>query len=47
VKLADNEDNLDPSRMLSGGDSRRQRYEASAAILRAALDRIGEGADAG
>lgn len=45
VKLADNEDNLDPSRMLSGGDSRRQRYEASAAILRAALIARSEEAD--
>ncbi len=46
VKLADNEDNLDPSRKLTGSDGLRQRYEASAAILRAALDRIGEGQDA-
>ncbi|SFL17507.1 hypothetical protein [Methylorubrum salsuginis] len=46
VKLADNEDNLDPSRMLAGGSGRRERYEASAAILRDALDRIGESRDA-
>lgn len=38
VKLADNEDNLDPSRMLASADSLHQRYEESAAILRAALD---------
>lgn len=43
VKLADNEDNLDPSRMLAGGGSRRERYEASAAILRDALDSESQG----
>ncbi|WP_342152403.1 phosphohydrolase [Methylorubrum sp. SB2] len=42
VKLADNEDNLDPSRELAGAGSLRERYEASAAILRAALDSVGE-----
>ena len=43
VKLADNEDNLDPSRALPGSDGLRQRYEASAAILRSALLAQAEG----
>ncbi|WP_232628294.1 hypothetical protein [Methylobacterium sp. Leaf118] len=42
---ADNEDNLDPARALPEPDQRRERYEASAAILRLAVSRAQEDDD--